>query len=115
MAKHSSLSGATSHIPLMDTEGGIQDTLCSIIHLPFYQQVVLNEKASPVFTAMVKSRILSASIPKTHLFLEFIYWLVLFMYPGKLFVMNCQGQNVLQPSTQRIRQALCYPEPESSV
>ena len=115
MAKRSSLSGSASHIPLMDTKGDIQDTLCSIIHLPFYQQVILNDKASPVYTAMVKSGVLSACIPKTHLFPEFIYWLVSVIYPGKCFVMNCQGENVLQVSTQLIHQALCYPKSESSI
>ena len=106
MAKRSSLLGSTSHIPLMDTERGIQDTLCSVIYLPFYQQVVLNVNASPVYAAMIKSEVLSTCIPKTHIFPEFIYWLVLVMYPGKLFFMNSQGENVLQVSTLLIRQAL---------
>ena len=114
MANQSSLSGSASHIHLMDTERDIQDTTCSIIHLLFYQQVILNEKASSVYTSMVKSRVLSACIPKTHLFPEFIYWLVSVMYPGKCFVMNFQGENVLQVSTQLIRQVLCFPEPDSS-
>ena len=115
MAKRSSLSGLASHIPLMDTERDIQDTMCSIIHLPFYQQVILNDNASPVYSAMVKSGILSACIPKTHIFPEFIYWLVSIMYPGKFFIMNSQAKNVLQVFTQLIRQALCYLESKSSI
>ena len=115
MAKRSSLSGSTSHIPLMDTERDIQDTLCSVIHLPFYQQVILNDNASPVYSTMVKSGVLFACSPKTHLFPEFIYWLVSVMYLGKCFVMNFEGENVLQVSTLLICQALCYPESESSI
>ena len=37
------------------------------------------------------------------------------MYRGKYFVMNYQGENVLQVSTQLICQALCYPQSESYV
>ena len=115
MAKCSSMSGSSSHIPLMDTERDIQDPNCSLVHLPFYWKVLLNDKASLVYTAMEKTGVLSACIPKTHIFPEFIYWLVLFMYLGNFFVMNCEGDNVLQVSSQLIRQALCYPESESYV
>ena len=93
----------------------IQDTICFVIHLPFYLQIILNDNASHVYSSMVKSEILSACIPKTHIFPEFIYWLKSIMYPGKCFVMNSQGENVLQVPTQLIRQALCYPESESSI
>ena len=115
MAKCSSLSGSSSHIPLMDTERDIQDTICSLHHLSLYQQVCLNDKASPIYTAKVKTGVFSACIPRTHLFPEFVYWLVYVMYPGKCFIMNYQGENVLQVSSQLIRQALCYPESESYV
>ena len=99
----------------MDTERDIQDTICSLEHLSFYQQVCLKDKASPSYSTMVKTGVLSACIPRTHLFLEFVYWLVSVMYPGKCFVMNCQGENVLQVSSQLIRRALCYPDSESYV
>ena len=64
---------------------------------------------------MEKTGVLSACVLKTHLFPEFIYWIVFVMYPGKFFVMNYQGENILQVSVQLIRQALCYPESESYV
>ena len=64
---------------------------------------------------MVKTGVLSACIPRMHLFPEFVYWLLSIMYPGKCFVMNFQGENVLQVSAQLIHQALCYPESESYV
>ena len=115
MAKRSSLSGSTSHIPLMDTERDIQDTYCSLYHLSFYQQVLLNEKNSPIYTAMEKTGVLTACIPKNHLFPEFINWLVSMMYPRKFFVMNCQWENILQVSDQLIRQALCFPESKSYI
>ena len=115
MAKHPSLSGSSSHIPLMDTERDTHDTVCSLDHISFYQHVCLNDKASPIYTAMVKTGVLSACIPRTHLFPEFVYWLVSVMYLGKCFVMNFQGENVLQVSAQLIHQALCYPESESYV
>ena len=64
---------------------------------------------------MIKPGVLSACIPKTHLFPELIYWLVSVMYLGKCFVMNSQGENVLQVSTLLIHQALCYLESDSSI
>ena len=64
---------------------------------------------------MVKLGVLSTCIPRTHLFPEFVHWLVSVMYPSKCFVMNCLGENVLQVSAQLIRQALCYLESESYV
>ena len=109
MAKRFLLSGSTSHIPLMDNERDIQDTISSVNHLSFYQQVTLNAESSPVFYAMKKLGVLSACIPKAHLFPKFIRWLVSSMYPGKCFVMNSHGENVLQVSSQLICQALCFP------
>ena len=103
MAKHLSLSGFASHIPVMDTERDIQDTNCSLAHLPFYQQVLLNDKASPVYAAMAKFGLMSACISRTHIFPKLISWMVSVMYLGNFFVMNCRGENVLQVSAQLIR------------
>ena len=115
MAKRFSLPSSTSHISLMENERDIQDTVYFVNHPPFYHQVTLNAENSLVFSAMKKSSALSACIPKAHFFLEFIYWLVSSMYPGKCFIMNSQGKNVLQVSTQLIRQAFCFSEDESSL
>ena len=115
MAKHSSLSSSASHIPLMDTERDIQDTNCSLVHIPFYQQVLLNDKASPVYFTMAKSSFMSACIPRTHIFPELISSMVSVMYLGNFFMMNFQGENIVQLFAQLIRQALCYPKLESCV
>ena len=113
MAKRFSLSGSMSLISLMDSEKDVQDTASSVNHFLFYHQVTLNVENSPVFAAMKKSGVLSACIPKAHFFPEFISWLVSSMYPGKCFIMNSLGENVLQVSTQLIRQAFFFPEHES--
>ena len=115
MAKRVSLPGSTSHISLMDSEQDIQDTASSVNHPLFHHQVTLNAKNSPVFSALKKSGVLSACIPKAHFFPEFICWLVSSMYPGKCFIMNSQGENVLQVSTQLIHQAFCFSEDKSSL
>ena len=99
----------------MDTKRDICDTYCSLDHLSFYQQVLLNDKNSPIYSAMEKNGVVSACIPKTHIFPEFIYCIVSIMYPGKCFVMNCQGDNILQVSAQLIHQALCFLESESYI
>lgn len=108
MAKRFSLPGSTSHISLMDNGRDIQDIVSSVNHPLFYHQVTLNAKNSPVFSAMKKSGVLSACIPKAHFFPKFICWLVSSRYPSKCFIMNSQGENVLQVSTQLIRQAFCF-------
>lgn len=59
--------------------------------------------------AMVRSSVLEAFVPKTHLFPKFIQWLASTMYPKKCFVMNHSGENVFQVTTQLIHQALNYP------
>ena len=99
----------------MDSEKYVQDTTSSVNHFLLYHQVTLNAKKSPVFSAMKKSGVLSSYIPKAHFFPEFISWLVSSMYPGKCLIMNSQGENVLQVSMQLIRQALCFPENESTL
>ena len=86
----------------MDTQQDIKDTLCTVEHLPFYQQILLNEKSSLIYSAMFNSGVLSACIQKTHIFPEFVHWLVSALYPGKCFVMNYLGENVLQVTTQLV-------------
>jgi len=80
----------------MDVEHDISDTICTIKHLHLYQEVVLNQKKSLVFMAMVRSGVLASFVPKTHLFLEFIQWLASSMYPKQCFVMNQLGESVFQ-------------------
>ena len=110
MAKRTSLYGSSSLSPLLDSEKDVHDTASSVNHPLLHYQVTLNTDKSPVFSTMQSSGVLSACIPKTHFFPEFISWLVSSMYPGKCFVMNSQGENILQVSTQLMCQALCFPE-----
>jgi len=81
-------SSSFIHTPLMDVERDIYDTLCTIKHHSLYQEVILNHKKSPIFMAMVRSGVLAAFVPRTHLFPEFIQWIASKMYPEKCFVMN---------------------------
>ena len=99
MAKRISLSGSSNLSPLLDSEKDVQDTASSVNHPLLHYQVTLNTDKSPVLSAMKSSGVLSACVPKTHFFPEFISWLVSSMYPGKCFIMNSQGENVLQVST----------------
>lgn len=93
----------------MDVERDISDTLCIIKHLSLYQEVILNHKKSPIFMVMVRSGVLVAFVPRTHLFPKFIQWLASAMYPKKCFVMNQSGESVFQVTSQLIHQALNYP------
>lgn len=107
------MSGLSTLSPLLDSEKDVHDTASSVNHPHLHYQVTLNTDKSPVFSAMQSSGVLSACIPKTHVFPEFISWLVSSMYPGKCFVMNSQGESILQVSAQLMRQALCFPENDS--
>ena len=93
----------------MDVERDIYDTLHTIKHLSLYQEVILNHKKSPIFMEMVRSSVLAAFVPRTHLFPEFIQWLASTMYTKKFFVMNQSGENVFLVTSQLIHQALNYP------
>ena len=59
--------------------------------------------------AMVRSGVIAAFVPITHLFLQFIQWIALAIYPKKCFVMNQVGENVFRVTSQLIHQALNYP------
>ena len=113
MAKRVSQAGSSSLNSLLDSEKDFQDTMSSVNHPLLYHQVTLNAEKSPVFSAMKSSGVLPACIPKAHFFPEFISWLVSSMYRGKCFIMNSQGENILQVSTQLIRKAPCFLENES--
>lgn len=72
MAKQVS-SSSVIHTPLMDVKQDISNTLYTIKHLSLYQEVIQNHKKSTIFMAMVRSGVLAAFVPITHLFPEFIH------------------------------------------
>jgi len=73
MSKKSILAGSSSHIPLMDIEAYIFDSVFSMNYIEIYHHVLLNHAKSVVYATTVRSVVLATMIPQTHVFLEFIY------------------------------------------
>jgi len=113
MSKKDALTVSTFHIPFMDTERDIFDSVCLIDYITIYKHVLLNQNKSPVYSIAIRSSVLTTMIPQTYIFPEFIYWLVSAFYPQKCFVMIKLGENVFQVSSLLIQQALCFPSPSS--
>ena len=69
----------------MDTEKDVRDTMCTVEHLPFYQQAPLNEKISPIYSSMVRYGVLSTCVPKTYLFPEICALVSVYIVSWKIF------------------------------
>lgn len=96
MTKKVVLSSSTTHIPLMDTERDSFDFVCIVNLMEFRQTILVNQNEPVVSSRLVKSSLLSAIIPSTYLFPEFVTWLTSSLYLQRCYVMNSFRENIFQ-------------------